>query len=329
MRAPSFGPPVQARLSFGLMTTKLRHALALTVLLPLGCHKNEAPAPAGSAAALAGSAAPGAAAGASLAMLDGFEGNVTLAAKGKLGAKGAAGAPVDFTLQVKDGKIRVDVPEGVGDMKDVGKVYLIVSPVEKKAFAVIDAKKQTVVIDFDKLAAQGKAMSAAHPSGHAVPDMKKTGKTDTVAGYSCEIWHLTQANQTTDLCIAQQSTPWFRVPLEGVPAEYAWASELADGKHFPLRMVMSEGGAEQGRLEVVSIEKKPLAASLFVVPADYPVLDLQQMLAGLMGGMAGMAPGMPGVPGMVPGMPPGGLPKGLPPEVEAKIRAAQAAHKKH
>ena len=136
------------------------------------------------------------------------------------------------------------------------------------------------------------------------PQVDKTGKTDTVAGYKCEIWHIVSEKSVGDLCIAEQGTSWFHIPLSGAPAEYAWASEITDGKHFPLRFVASENGVEQGRVEVTSIQKKALHAEQFQVPTGYAVLNLEQMLGALMGGIPG------GMPGMPPGMP-AGLPSGF------------------
>jgi hypothetical protein len=189
---------------------------------------------------------------------------------------------------------------------------VIVKPAEKKLLAVMDAKKQAVMLDFDKLASQAQVMSRMHAGGAAAgsaetpPVVQKTGKTDTVAGYKCEIWHIAKGSSAGDLCIGEQGTSWFHIPLVGVPAQYAWASEITDGNHFPLRVVLSENGIEHGRLEVTSIQKKTLPAADFEVPAGYNVLDLEQMMGVMMGGMRGM-------PGMPPGAMPSGMPLGFPP----------------
>jgi hypothetical protein len=298
-----------------------RRALLVVLLVPLACNKSQAPAPAGSAAALSSNAvlpgqAPGAAS--SLAILDGFEGEIALTAKGKLGGKEATALPTNVSLQVKDGKFRVDLPEGLAGARGIGPAYALVLPTDKKLYFVMDAKKQAVLVDFDKFANQAKLLSQAHarPDGAATTpaSVQKTGKVDTVAGYKCEIWHIVQAKTVGDLCIAEQGTSWFQIPLSGAPAEFAWASEIADGKHFPLRYVMSEGGVEVGRIEVTSIQKKPLPATAFELPAGYAVMDLQQMLGAMMGGMGAMMP-----PGALPsGFAPGMLPPGVHPGAHGK-----------
>jgi hypothetical protein len=199
------------------MKLNARQAVCLAVFAVAGCHKNTAPAPSGSAAALSsGAVLPTG----SLAVLDGFEGEIGVTAKGKLGSKPGSEA-TNFVLQVKDGKFRVDLPEGLADSQGVGKAYALVAPAEKKLYVVLDAKKQVILLDFDKLANQAKMLSQArpHPGGDAPADVQKTGKTDTVAGYKCEIWHIAQAKSAGDLCIAEQGTSWFHIPLSGVPAE--------------------------------------------------------------------------------------------------------------
>ncbi|HEY4102997.1 MAG TPA: DUF4412 domain-containing protein [Polyangiaceae bacterium] len=300
------------------MKFRSRHALFCLVLA--ACHKNPAPAPGSSAAA--GNGTPGAA-GNSLAILDGFEGEIGMSAKGKMSGKQAAAAPTNFTLQVKGGKFRVDLPDSLANEQGVGKAYALVAPADKKLYLVMDAKKQIILVDFDKVANQAKLLNQAHSHGPggagetgSLPQMQKTGKLDTVAGYSCEIWHISKDKSSADLCIAEQGTSWFKIPLTGIPAEYAWASEITDGKHFPLRFVMSENGVEQGRLEVTSIQKQPLPAASFTPPPGYNTIDLEQMLAGMLGGI-----------GMMPGMAPSGTPPGFPPGMLPPASHAHAPKK--
>ena len=130
--------------------------------------------------------------------------------------------------------------------------------------------------------------------GKPPPKMTKTGTSDKVAGYACDNWDVTEeAKKVATLCIADQSSSWFRLPLTGIPTEYAWALELLDGKHFPMRGVGYENGAEAGRVEVTKLEKKPLAASLFELPPSYKVIDAMTFVSGMMRGFGGMPGGMP------------------------------------
>ena len=69
--------------------------------------------------------------------------------------------------------------------------------------------------------------------------MVKTGKKETVAGYACSDWEVTNADRSKlDLCVAEKGASFFHFPsLAGIPTEHAWALELVDGKHFPLKGV--------------------------------------------------------------------------------------------
>ena len=232
---------------------------------------------------------------------------------------------------IKDNKVRIEMPAEMAASNGMGgKGYAVLNAAEKKLYAVLEEKKQVVLIDLDKAGEQLKNFGGMDPAARdprqprespsrLPPKVTKTGQKDNVAGYTCEIWDiLPDTGEKLSACVANEGASWFRLPLTGIPTEHAWALELLDGKHFPLRgIAYDKSGVEKGRVEVTKIEKKPLAALLFEIPAGYKVVDLQQMLAamGSMGAM-GSAPMMGKMP---PGLPPGmipaqmGAPRGAPP----------------
>ena len=234
-----------------------------------------------------------------LAMLDGFEGEIGISAKGKSMSHG--GAPVAVTLLVKNGKIRVDVPPGLKGGEAM-KGYGLLHSAEKKAYFVDDAKKQAIMIDLNHVGDHMKTMTPppkdpAQPTAPP-PKVTKTGKKDTVAGIKCEEWEISDATngKKADMCIADQGASWFHLPMTGIPTEHAWAAEIMDGKHFPLRFIgFEKDGSEDARVEVTRIDKKAMAAPQFEVPAGYKVVDLAEMMKGLggPGGMPTMPPNMP------------------------------------
>jgi hypothetical protein len=269
-----------------------------------------------------GGADGGAAASASGLSLTGLEGEIDIAATSK-----EAGKPdktMNVALQVKGNKFRADMPTGVEGMEKLGHVYGIIDSDAKKADIVLDNQKEVVEIDFNKVGDQIKAMqgpTATTKPGTPEPPkyppkVTKTGKTDTVAGYSCEIWEIASTEpgdkSKADVCVAQQGVSWFHIPLTGAPAEYAALGELVDGSHFPLRAVTTgkDGVTEQGRVEVTKIDKKPLDANLFIPPPAYKVVNIQEAMQGFMAAAMGGAGGAGGA-----GIPPGGFgrpPHGLP-----------------
>ncbi|HMJ54341.1 MAG TPA: DUF4412 domain-containing protein [Polyangiaceae bacterium] len=284
------------------------------------CSKKQSPAGAGSGE---GTSAP-AAGGLGLGFLNGFEGEIGIAVKDA--TKGSKPVP-PLALMVKDSKLRIELPAEMTATSGMpGKGYAVLDTPEKKLYAVLEDKKQVVVIDLDRAGEHIKAFGSGVEPGEREPrkegpsrpppKVTKTGRKDTVAGYSCEIWDIVpETGEKLSACVANEGASWFRLPLTGIPTEHAWALELLDGKHFPLRgIAYDKAGAEKARFEVTKIDKKTLAATLFDIPQGYKVVDLQQMFMalGAMGGapmLGKMPPGLP--PGMMPpqmGVPPRGAP---------------------
>lgn len=287
-----------------------RSALVLSVgllgLLPLtGCSKIRAALGKGDAGESASAALGGKGGVGPLAFLNGFEGEIDILAKGHAGSHGAPkpatpSPDVHVAVLMKSGKIRVDVPPGTAGTEKMGKMYGIFDSGEKKAYGVMDAQKQAIMIDLNKTGEH--LQNASHSTGGGPtaptkppPKVTKTGKTDTVAGYTCEIWDMTDETTHATMCIAEEGFSLFHIPLTGAPAEYAWMSELMDGKHIPLRVIsFDKAGAEEGRVEITKIDKKSEPDANFQVPAGYKIVDFAEMLKGGAAGAGGPPGGFPG-----------------------------------
>jgi hypothetical protein len=128
------------------------------------------------------------------------------------------------------------------------------------------------------------------------PKVTSTGKTETIAGITCEHWLI---GDNADACMAK-GLGYFggggssgildklkNLALrEKIKAKIATNPEFAkfiEGGAFPLKMAQIENGQSKTIMEVTSIERKSLDDSLFSVPSDYKKTDI---------------PGMPGMPGM-------------------------------
>jgi hypothetical protein len=259
--------------------------------------------------------------------LDGFEGEIGLAVKQAKPRPGSEIPPI--TLQIKGDKVRADIPPALQASQPNLKGYGVLNTPEKKLYFVMDDQKQVIVLDLNQAGEQMKTVAARRAPGMGSgkpenpskppPTVTKTGVTDKVAGYGCQNWDVAEEKRkVATVCVADEGASWFHLPITGIPTEYAWSLELLDGKHFPLRAIgYGEDGAEEERVEVTKIEKKPLAASLFEIPPGYKVFDLMTMMQTGLGMGALMAPGMrPGMmpPGALPGfarpggMPPAGMP---------------------
>ncbi len=210
-----------------------------------------------------------------------FEGEITMNVN-------EAGKPAHtITYDVKGTKMRFDAPAEAGP---AGGGYVIFDGANKKMTTVNDAKKMAMVMDMNGMggAMGGMANPAAAQAAQAKPNIEKTGKTDTVAGYSCEIWKITETNgDKGDLCVAKGIT----FPMMG-RATAGWMSALED--YFPLRVVTSDpSGKEKDRMEVTKIEKKSLDDAKFEVPAGFQTMNMGDMMKGL-GGLRGMGGPMGG-----------------------------------
>jgi len=220
----------------------------------------------------------------------------------------------NLALVVKSDNIRLEIPQGIaGPGQPSPKGFVVLKPGEKKLIAVIDEfaqqpqlQKTAIVVDLNTIGEQFKSMVPHAPVAAAKdnkptkppPKLAKNGTTDKIAGYSCDNWDVTEeSKKVATLCIADQSNSWFHIPTLGFPTEYAWALELLDGKHLPMRMIAyGKDGTEEGRVEMTKFEKKAVAASLFDVPAGYKVTDVQSLMQQMMGGhhMPAMPAGAPG-----------------------------------
>ncbi len=190
-------------------------------------------------------------------------------------------APHAILFDIKGQKMRFDMPS---EALAAGGGYAIYDASTKKITSVSDAKKMAFVIDMN----QEPTGPGADPAMAKKPNIDKTGKTDTVAGYSCEIWNITEdSGDKSVLCVAK-GISFPKMPMGG-RHNTSWMNDNAD--FFPLRMVMSDAtGKEKSRMEVTKIEKKSIDDSKFEVPAGYKTQSMEEMLKGIGGGAMGRRP---------------------------------------
>ena len=198
---------------------------------------------------------------------------------------------------MKNGKLRADVSPSLGN-EQMGHLYGIFDSGEKKAYGVMDSKKQAIMIDLNKTGEH--LQTASHGGGGSAPSkpppkVTKTGKTDTVAGYTCEILGHRRRDRLEGLDVHRGGRLLHLPhPAHRAPAEYAWMSELVDGKHIPLRAIaFDKAGVEEGRIEITKIDKKTEPAASFEVPAGYKIIALEDMFKGGAAGAGGPPGGFP------------------------------------
>ena len=185
-----------------------------------------------------------------------FEGVITIATHGRQGDVSS------MQYMLRDGKMRMDFAAG-------GAMSAIVDPKAEKMYVVMAPQRmymeRSITID-----------DAARATASSKAEITKTGRKETIAGYECEHWTITDAGEQYDACVAKGLGTFFQgesaLARHGAPQ---WFEELKDGL-FPLRVARANG---ETVLEVTRIERKPMDASLFAVPAGFRKVD---MPAGLM-----------------------------------------------
>jgi len=121
--------------------------------------------------------------------------------------------------------------------------------------------------------------------------LEKTGQTEKIVGYLCQLFTLKANGKTTELWLADGLGSFAGLgggnPMGGKPPpKSAWEQALAGVAGFPLRVVEKDaGGKETFRLEATKVDKSAQPDSLFAPPAGYQKFDMGTMMQGLPGGM--------------------------------------------
>jgi hypothetical protein len=132
---------------------------------------------------------------------------------------------------------------------------------------------------------------------------KKTGKTDTVAGQTCEIWEMEGEKDQTkgqpasryEICIVKKAStfPWMNLAKAQKSSHFAWSKELEKEGAIPLRTIgFDESGKETVRVETRRFERKKIDDVRMEVPKGYTTMN----------GIPTM-PNIPGMPKNMPAMP--------------------------
>lgn len=123
---------------------------------------------------------------------------------------------------------------------------------------------------------------------------RKTGNTQSIAGYECEEWVSDEDGDVARVWGTSKLGNVYEGFLKAMGQWGAsreaqdnrgWQNELIDRRIFPMKTVLTENGSVTESQEVTKVEKKSLSASLFEPPPDYKKqsmdMDLGKMLKGL------------------------------------------------
>jgi len=199
-----------------------------------------------------------------LASLVAFEGEIDMAIGMALPA--APTSTSTIKLEIKSDKTRTEIGGlGMISISDAGK---------KKTWVVDPSSRTYTELDLSAAKAAAAAASASAPKAKAT--VKKTGRTDVVAGYECDVYEIDDPSgllSHTETCMAS-GVSMMAMGLTGpfsmlsAGGDDAWSDLMSHG--FPLRVVLRDAkGALLAKMEATRIEKKTVPDSEFEVPAGY------------------------------------------------------------
>ncbi|HEY1955772.1 MAG TPA: DUF4412 domain-containing protein [Polyangiaceae bacterium] len=200
----------------------------------------------------------------SLQNLVSFEGEIDMSITMSLGSLGSSA----IKMEMKGDKARMEV--AMGSVSAVS----ITDASQQKMWTLMPATHQYSEMDLGAAAAAAKARSHPKPKTSA----HKTGRTDKVAGYDCDVYEIDDpsgALSHSEVCLAS-GLSMLSLGLSGPFAAFAkdddtWGDLLTHG--FPLRFVMRDAsGAQTMTMEATHIERKKIADADFEIPAGYTKL---------------------------------------------------------
>ena len=141
-----------------------------------------------------------------------------------------------------------------------------------------DAKGMKMILDMSKSTGAATASKA---------DIKKLGTAQKIAGMSCDDYQITDENgKSVKACITSSLGRFILPDMSGGMGrrggggggQPAWAKAFGDRPAFPLKVWSDDGSTN---MEVTSVDRAPVAASLFEIPDGY--VDMSAMMRGRSG----------------------------------------------
>lgn len=157
-----------------------------------------------------------------------------------------------------------------------GRTFVSIYDARRKVVIMPNAENKTYVEW-----AVGEEAAANTPGKMFV--FERTGKTDTVAGYGCDIILVKEKDTgklNSDVCVTKGLGGLGRTNT-GSQSFESWMQDLLKDGGYPLRMTTRKpDGSEEIRTETTRVVKKRLNDNLFAAPAGYTKVDMGSMMGG-------------------------------------------------
>ena len=227
------------------------------------------------------------AAAAPLAAQQPFEGTVNMKMSGtgpnaegmtmRVAIKGDQQATI-ITLPATAGPMAGAEVRSIMDPKAQTMTTLVPMPPGMGAMAGMpDAKGMKMVLDLSKMTG---------PATSSKAEIKKLGTSEKVAGMSCDDYEITDENgKSVKACITASLGRFMLPDMSGGMGrrgsgggQPGWAKAFGDRPAFPLKVWSDDGKTS---MEVTSVDRAPVSASLFEIPDGYVDMSAMRGRSGL------------------------------------------------
>ncbi len=181
------------------------------------------------------------------------------------------------SYQTKAGHMRITMP-----VPGMGEAAAIVDFEEGKILTLIPQMKAYMEIPFET------TMDAAAAKTTGAGELKNTGETTQILGYTCTKYIYEEAQGPVEIWATDQLGQFMAMP-QGNPmqgggkAKAGWESAIS-GDFFPMRLVaLNKRGKERMRWEVTGVKPMSLPDSAFAAPEGYKPFNMGGLMQGLGG----------------------------------------------
>jgi hypothetical protein len=210
---------------------------------------------------------------------------------------GSSGKPDTFVQYSKGHKLRFDgFGQGHGAMivDNDAKVMMIVEPDKKQYMTMTEADAKQMQAMMGPMMERMKKRRGERADASKL-DFVNTGKSETVAGVRCQVWHGTYSDdegekKEGDACVApgvglaladlMDNNPLLSHSGGAAKEQFEQYRQLVGGNKGILKATSVKDGTPHTELEAVKIERTSVADSLFAAPAGYKEIKMGDMMKG-------------------------------------------------
>lgn len=188
-----------------------------------------------------------------------FEGEVQLKIE-------SDGETANINYMMKDGKIRIDLPDQQED------AAMVMNPADNEMLIIIPSQQMYMVHQIPEY-------TGLEAEEDYQDDLNRTGETKDIRGYTAEKWIITDKDgNVTEAWVTDKLGNFMSMknPMQAGKRKSLWESRIEG--FFPMLVITRDkSGNEKERFEVISVEQKSLDEAKFTPPAGYQKMQMPGM----------------------------------------------------